>query len=226
MLKALLFDLDGTLTHTDPTHMRAWIEELAAHGLEIDEPFYRTNISGRLNPDIVADLLPELDSGASDRLIDRKEGRFRELAERLDPLPGLESLLAWARERDLALALVTNAPRRNAMFMLDALDLTDAFPTFVLGHEAPAGKPDPAPYRMALEQLGVDPRAGIAFEDSVSGVRSAHGAGLVVVGVTTTHSDDELRSAGAKLTVRDFSADELWSYLLERVEEGDRPTAT
>ncbi len=219
MLKALLFDLDGTLIHSDPTHMRAWQEELAEHGLEIDESFYRNNISGRLNPDIVADLLPELGSEASMRLIDRKEARFRNLAERLEPLPGLETLLAWVGECELDLALVTNAPRQNALFMLDALDLTDAFPTVVLGDEAPAGKPDPAPYRMALEQLGVDGQTGIAFEDSASGVRSAHGAGLVVVGVTTTHSDAELRSAGAMFTVRDFAAAELWSYLKERSEE-------
>lgn len=225
MLCALLFDLDGTLTHTDPTHMRAWREELAEHGLEIDEAFYREHISGRLNPDIVSDLLPELDRGASERLIDRKEARFRSQAEGLEPLPGLASVLAWARDRNLDLALVTNAPRQNALFMLDALDLSDAFPTVVLGHDAPAGKPDPAPYRMALEQLGVDPDAGIAFEDSASGVRSATGAGLAVVGVTTTHSDAELRAAGAMFTVTDFSSEALWSYLKSRATDGDRRAA-
>lgn len=216
MLEALLFDLDGTLADTDPIHMRAWQEELADHDLHIDEDFYRANVSGRLNPNIVADLLPELDAHQADALIERKEARFRELADRLEPLPGLAEVMAWARSRHMALALVTNAPRQNAFFMLAALGLEAAFPTIVLGEDAPAGKPDPAPYRMALEQLGVQPAAGLAFEDSVSGVRAAHRAGVEVVGVTTTHSGDELGAAGSDLSVPDFRDARLWRRLKVR----------
>lgn len=217
MLAAILFDLDGTLTHTDPLHMRAWKEALAEYGLAIDEPFYRNRISGRLNPDIVSDLLPELDGQEVRNLIDRKEASFRDLADRLEPLAGLAPLLAWIRRHDLDLALVTNAPRVNARFMLEALGLSETFPTVVLGDEAPAGKPDPAPYRMALEAMGVAPASGIAFEDSVSGVRSASGAGLEVVGVTTTHADKELKAAGAAMTVADFRDDALWRRLRTRL---------
>ncbi len=112
---------------------------------------------------------------------------------------------------------MTNALRENAAFMLAALGLEAAFPTIVLGEDAPAGKPDPAPYRMALEQLGVAPAAGLAFEDSVSGVRSAHRAGLEVVGITTTHSERELGEAGAGLSVPDFRDPRLWRRLQERV---------
>lgn len=218
MIEALLFDLDGTLADTDPLHMRAWQEELATWELDIDEDFYRQNISGRLNPNIVADLLPELSSKEAEEVIYRKEDRFRTLADRLERLDGLESLLRWAGDHGLELALVTNAPRENAGFMLAALGLQDAFPTIVLGEDAPAGKPDPAPYRMALAELGVEAAAGMAFEDSVSGVTSAHRAGLDVVGITTTHPDAELRAAGAFLTAPDFSDAALWRELRARVE--------
>jgi beta-phosphoglucomutase len=85
-----------------------------------------------------------------------------------------------------------------------------------LGQDAPAGKPDPAPYRIALEQLGVRPDLGMAFEDSASGVRSAHRAGLEVVGMTTTHSATQLREAGADLSVPDFRDARLWRRLRER----------
>ena len=204
MLQAILFDLDGTLAHTDPIHMRAWQEELAHHELEIDEGFYKERISGRLNPHIVADLLPDLDDLESDALIARKEARFRALAESLQPLDGLLDLLDWARGANVSVALVTNAPRENATFMLEALGLQDAFPTIVLGHDAPPGKPDPAPYRAALEALGVPADMTLAFEDSVTGVRAAHGAGIPVVGVTTTHAAADLRAAGAFVTASDF----------------------
>ena len=57
MLKAVLFDLDGTLADTDPLHLLAWREVLAPYGLKVDPAFYRERISGRLNPEIVRDLL-------------------------------------------------------------------------------------------------------------------------------------------------------------------------
>ena len=79
MLKALLFDLDGTLADTDPLHLLAWREVLAPYGLEVNEDLYRKRISGRLNPEIVKDLLG-LEGEEARRLIEAKEARFRELA--------------------------------------------------------------------------------------------------------------------------------------------------
>ena len=219
MPQAILFDLDGTLAHTDPIHMQAWQEELAGHDLHIDAAFYKEKISGRLNPHIVADLLPDLGDAESGALIDRKEARFRDLAHALEPLAGLTAVLEWARQAGVPVALVTNAPRDNASFMLAALGLEDAFPTIVLGQDAPPGKPDPAPYRKALDALGVEPARTVAFEDSVAGVRSAHGAGIPVVGVTTTHGRDHLLEAGAFMTAADFRDPEVWRRLKGPVQE-------
>jgi beta-phosphoglucomutase-like phosphatase (HAD superfamily) len=55
MLAAILFDLDGTIVNTDPIHYRAWREMLLNYSIEIDETFYKSRISGRLNPEIVED---------------------------------------------------------------------------------------------------------------------------------------------------------------------------
>jgi beta-phosphoglucomutase len=56
MLKAILFDLDGTLVNTDPLHYQSWQEILRDYGMEIDRIFYKAKISGRLNPLIIQDL--------------------------------------------------------------------------------------------------------------------------------------------------------------------------
>ena len=53
--RALLFDLDGTLAETDSLHLPTWVEALLPHGIEVDEVFYRENISGRANAEIVED---------------------------------------------------------------------------------------------------------------------------------------------------------------------------
>lgn len=213
MLSAVLFDLDGTLVNTDPIHFLTWQELLRDCGLEIDEVFYKSRISGRLNPVIVRDILPHLPLEEALQVADEKEARFRKLAAELKPLPGLSDVLAWTDDRGLKRALVTNAPRENVAFMLSALGLTDAFETVILAEEAPAGKPDPAPYRLALSSLGIAPEQALAFEDSPSGIRSAVGAGIPTVAIASTHEPEYLCEFGALLAVPDFTDSQLWNLL-------------
>jgi HAD superfamily hydrolase (TIGR01509 family) len=201
---ALLFDLDGTLVHTDPVHFRAWREVLDRHGVAIDEAGYARRISGRHNPEIVADLLPSLDAAGRQALIDEKEARFRDLAGRMSPLSGARELARRAHAAGMGTAVVTNAPRVNADFMLRALELDDAFDTVVLGDDLAAAKPDPAPYLEALRRLDCPPAEALAFEDSPSGVRSARAAGVAVVGLATTQRPEALRAEGAELVIADF----------------------
>jgi len=201
MLQALLFDLDGTLADTDPLHLLAWREVLRPYGLKVDPAFYRERISGRLNPEIVRDLLG-LEGEEARRLIAAKEARFRELAQDLEPTPGLLPLLERIKEKGLTWGVVTNAPKENARHVLKALGLTP--PLLVLAEEVGRGKPDPLPYRVALERLGVAPEEALAFEDSPSGVRSAVEAGIRTYGLLTGHGAEALLKAGAAGVLRDF----------------------
>jgi HAD superfamily hydrolase (TIGR01509 family) len=203
-LRALLFDLDGTLTESDSLHAVAYIAVMADHGLTLDEATYRSRMSGRPNIAIVEEFLPQLSRPEALALIDDKEARFRALATRLEPLPGLERTLAWAAERDLALAVVTNAPRENLDFALAALALTDTFPVKVSPEEVANAKPDPEPYLLALSRLGVPADEALAFEDTPSGVRSAVDAGLRVVGLTTGQPAERLRAQGSVLEIADY----------------------
>ncbi|WP_018111124.1 HAD family hydrolase [Thermus igniterrae] len=201
MLKALLFDLDGTLADTDPLHRRAWQEVLRPYGLAVSPAFYRERISGRLNPEIVRDLLG-LEGEAARALIEAKEALFRHLAQDLKPTPGLHALLQKAQARGLTWGVVTNAPKENALHVLKALGLNP--PLLVLAEEVGRGKPDPLPYRVALEGLGIPPEEALAFEDSPAGVQSAVRAGIPTYALPTGHSPEALLAAGAKEVLRDF----------------------
>ncbi|AFZ67286.1 HAD family hydrolase [Deinococcus peraridilitoris] len=211
--KALLFDIDGTLTATDPLHFQAWAQSLRKHGLNIDEAIYQQRISGRLNPDIVADLLPALGADETEAFIAQKEETFRALATSIMALPGLSELLHWARQHDLPCAVVSNAPRDNAVFVLSTLGLDRTFAHIVLADDLPRGKPFPDPYLEALRRLGVNARDTFAFEDSPSGVRSAVAAGIPTVGLTTGHGEEALQEAGAALIVPNFADPRLPQFL-------------
>ncbi|HEY9646522.1 MAG TPA: HAD family phosphatase [Chroococcidiopsis sp.] len=213
MLKALLFDLDGTLANTDPVHRATWQEVLREYGIAVDEALYRERFSGRLNEHIVKDLLPHLSAEQGKRLAAYKEAEFRKRAGNLTPLPGLLPMLDWMDAVGMKRSLVTNAPKDNAATMLQILGLTKRFPVIVLGDELPMGKPDPLPYQLGLSRLGVLPNEAIAFEDSPSGIRAAVRAGVATIGVTTTHSADELYDLGVTLAVTDFTDPTLWALL-------------
>jgi beta-phosphoglucomutase len=210
MLKAILFDLDGTLANTDPLHYETWRQVLRDYGLEIDRPFYDTRISGRLNPLIIEDLLPQLSVLEGQQLADYKEARFRDIALSLTPIEGLLDLLAWIDTQGLKKAVVTNAPRENVNFMLEVLKLIDSFDAVVLAEEATAGKPDPAVYQLVLNQFGISAQEAIAFEDSPSGIQSAVGAGIYTIGVASTHDPKVLSEAGAAMVIPNFTDKSLW----------------
>jgi HAD superfamily hydrolase (TIGR01509 family) len=216
LYRALLFDLDGTLAETDSLHLPTWIDVLEPYGVEVDEEFYRESISGRNTSEIVRDLLPALSDEENRAVGDDKEASFRKRAGELEPLPGLVDFIERGRKRGMKIALVTNAPEENVEAILLALELRDIFDAVVLADEVEAVKPDPAPYRTALEKISVPAERALAFEDSVSGISSAVAAGVPTVGITSSQDPQKLFDAGAFMTAEDFAD----SHLLALIEPG------
>jgi len=217
MLTAILFDLDGTLVNTDPIHYKVWQDILKDYGIEMDETFYKTRISGGLNQTIIPNILPQLSVEEVMQLAEDKEARFRELGPELKRLAGLDEVLSWTEKHGLKRALVTNAPRKNVDFMLSTLGLTESFEAVILAEETTAGKPDPAPYKLALSSLNVVAEQALAFEDSPSGIIAAVGAGIFTVGIASTHEHEDLYKAGAKNVVADFTDSSLLELLKKMI---------
>lgn len=213
MRSAILYDLDGTIVNTDPLHYQAWQELLQEYKIEIDEQFYKSQMSGRLNPDIVQELLPQLSLEAVQEFSESKEARFRDLAPLLVPLPGLLDIITWANAHGCKQAVVTNAPRVNAEYMLSVLHLQDKFDRVVIAEDIGIPKPDPAPYLHILAYFGLNPEQAIAFEDSPAGIRAAVGAGIPTVGIASTQEPRKLYDLGAMLVIRDFTDSQLWELL-------------
>ncbi|MBM6596739.1 HAD family hydrolase [Microvirga pudoricolor] len=218
MLKALIFDMDGTLTHSDPVHLQAFARILAPEGVTIDETIYRSTIIGRTNDAIFASLLPHKTVEEHEDFADRKEAAFREMASDLKPLDGLGELFDWADAQGLKLALVTNAPRLNAEHMLDALGISDRFVVKITIEDVARGKPDPLPYLTALQRLGVSADEALVFEDSPSGMRAAKAAGIFGFGILTGLSAEEMREVGADRAIPDFHDPALWDILNARLK--------
>lgn len=216
MLKALLFDLDGTLANSDAVHFPTWIEVLRPYGIEVDREFYEERLGGRVNTDVVDDLLPDLSTEERHTLVEAEEQGSRRRTREIGPIPGLFDLLEEGRRRNLKIALVTNSVEEDADQILTPLGLEDAFDPVVYPSEVSDAKPSPAPYNEALKRMEIEPGEALAFEDSLTGVKAAVEAGIHTVGIIRSEDAGELKEAGVDLVIGDFLDRALYQFLDER----------
>ena len=212
-LRALLFDLDGTLIDTDELHLNAYNQLLARWDRSMDISYYKANVMGFPDDMIFGGLFPDMPASHYTTLAAEKEALFRDQLGETIPVPGVLRILDHAGQLGLKTAVVTKAPRENAMAMLTGLGIVDRFETIVIGGELARGKPHPMPYLTALELLGVSADEAIAFEDSLAGVQSAHAAGIHTFGMLSGLQEQQLREAGARSVIKDFESDILWRFL-------------
>lgn len=231
-LAGVLFDIDGTLIHSDPIHQRVFREMLLKEegfndNQPIDEAFFRANIAGRQNALIMADFFPSWSLSKREQWSIDKEASFREMAasEMMSlKMKGLDKLKQWIEERNLPRAAVTNAPRLNAEAMINGIEYTTFFQTLVIGDECERAKPDPCPYLTACKNLNISSSEGsraaencVVFEDSPSGARAGVAAGATVIGVLSGQEESTLMGAGCLFVIKNFEDVKLWDYLETRV---------
>lgn len=223
-VRAVLFDIDGTLTDSDGLHLnvfQSYLRELGfvppRGGDVIDAAFFREHISGCSNEELFARLFPGASMELCAARADEKEARFRALAaETLRPLPGLVELTAALKSRGVECCAVTNAPRLNAEMMLKSLGLWEFFADgerLVIGAECTRPKPYADPFLEGLRRTGAEAKNALGFEDSPSGLRAAVAAGLPTFAITTTQAPDLLLSLGAVATIADFRDPAIWAVV-------------
>ncbi|WP_225772959.1 HAD-IA family hydrolase [Inquilinus sp. Marseille-Q2685] len=210
-LRAILFDVDGTLAETEEAHRRSFNAAFRAAGLDWhwDRDLYRDLLAvtggkeriGRFLAGLAAP--PGCDVAALHRA---KTERYTALvaAGAVALRPGVARLLAEARAQGVRLAIATTTTPANVAALLAAAlgpEGPALFEVMVAGDAVPRKKPAPDVYQAVLEAMGLDPAGCVAIEDSRNGVLSARRAGLPVLATPGLYSrDDDLRHAFAALS--------------------------
>lgn len=192
-LRALIFDVDGTLAETEEMHRRAFNETFAEAGLDWnwdvgDYTWLLKTTGGKERMGVFRDHIGA--SGPSDQdiaaLHKAKTARYGALVEggALTLRPGVAALIETARAAGLRLAVATTTNRPNVDALCRACwgkPADKVFDVIAAGDEVAAKKPAPDVFNLALERLGISPSEALAFEDSRNGALSAQAAGLAVI---------------------------------------------
>lgn len=216
MPAAVIFDNDGLTLDTEHTWTRAEAALYARYGTEftLDHKREMLGTSGERSALTMERHLGQ--PGRGDELrVELRELVHGELdGAGVEPMPGAVELLDALGASGIPLGLATNSGREFATRALRAAGLYERFAAVVSAEDVERPKPAPDVYLAAAAELGADPAACVALEDSETGVAAAKAAGMTVVGVPSFPGID---LGAADLVVPSLRDERAWRLLgLER----------
>lgn len=206
-MKAVLFDLDGVVVYTDAYHYRGWKRLADEEGLKFEESLndQLRGVSRMASLQIILDFnnvdFPEDRKRA---MADRKNEYYKEMLQEIDESALVAGALDFIREiRRRGIRTGLGSSSRNAVTVLNALEIADLFEVIVTGVDITRSKPDPEIFLLGAQRLGLEPRDCVVFEDAVSGVEAAKAGGMISVGFGPTEG---LAEAEPDLLVPDYAS--------------------
>jgi len=192
-VQAVAFDFNGTLSDDEPVLARVYSELFAELGHPLTPDEYYEHLAGHTDEEMFIRWLGE----SSEELIRERVRRYNTLVSDGSTVDeDVRDAVRWAAAR-MPVAVVSAALRDEIEPVLNASGLRDLFALVLSQDDVTRGKPDPQPYLLAAERLGLSPDELLVFEDTDVGVASAKAAGAWVVGLTRTLGAERMAAADA-----------------------------
>lgn len=185
-----IFDLDGTLVDSMPTHYAAWRWALQKHGAPYNVFQWQEFVAhgGMAAPDIVADLNRTYGLSMEPEVVaEEKRNRYAWLLlnEKLPVIQETIQLVYQLKEEGIPYAIGTGSMPSGARETLESAGVADLFPIMVTPADVPPGfgKPRPDIFLLCAERMGVNPVDCVVFEDAEPGIQAAIAGGMEYVRV-------------------------------------------
>lgn len=202
-IKGLIFDLDGVLVFTDKFHYQAWKTMADELGVYFDETInHRLRGVSRMDSlEIILERYegPDLSLREKEKLAEKKNEIYRTLLESMTPddvTKEVRDTLTKLREKGYKLAIGSSS--KNAKFILEKVELKDAFDAISDGNNITKSKPDPEVFLKAAEYLGLPPKACMIVEDAEAGIEAAKKGGMYAAGIgeaaKSINADESLKT--------------------------------
>ncbi|HJD46197.1 MAG TPA: beta-phosphoglucomutase [Candidatus Mediterraneibacter norfolkensis] len=187
-MKAFIFDLDGVIVFTDKFHYQAWKKMADGMGIYFDEKI-NNRLRGVSRVESLEIILERyegepLSAERKAELMEEKNNTYRKLLSTMTPADVTDEVrntLKELHERGCKLAIGSSS--KNAKFILEKVELLDAFDAISDGNNITHSKPDPEVFSKAGEFLGEKPDNCIVVEDAYAGIDAAKAAGMTAVGI-------------------------------------------
>lgn len=191
-LQACVFDLDGVIVDTAKYHFMAWRSIANDLGFDFSEE-QNESLKGVSRVESLEIILNwgkiDISDSEKEELANRKNEKYLNLIESLtggDALPGIPRFLNILKERGIRIAL--GSASKNAVHIINRLGLERFFESMIDGTKVKNGKPHPETFLLACQELGVEPKATIVFEDAPKGIEAALAGGMFAIGVGDSES--------------------------------------
>jgi beta-phosphoglucomutase len=222
MIRAVIFDLDGTLVETEPLHFAAFNEVLRPDEIEIGFDDYTSRLIGLNDHDCFATVLRENHKNAGEdhvaNLIARKTAVYQAIIAERDVLcPGAEQFVRDCAQR-FPLMIATGTLRAEAETILRRAGLRDLFLDIIAAEDVERGKPEPDGFIAALGRIGYllrqrDPVLAdecLVIEDTPAGIEAAHRAGMKVLALCHMLPSIDLTAADlVRPSISDLDLDDV-----------------
>lgn len=193
--KAVIFDMDGVIVHTNPFHVVAFERFFDRHNISYSSEEFEEHMYGKHNGYIMLHFFKnqDLTEEEVDKLANEKEALFREIyAEYARPIPRFLEFLNELKAAGFKTGVATSAPKENLSLIMGLLGFESQMESALSSENVVHHKPHPEVYLKTMKNLTVKPENTLVFEDSFSGIMAGKNAGAKVVGVLTTHSKEQL----------------------------------
>lgn len=180
--KALIFDLDGTLSNSLPVHLATWNIVGKKYGFVFD-PQILIEMTGRPTIEFAERVVEQYGlSSDPNEIMLLKQTSFWDMAHLLEPIDKVVSIVK-ANYGKLPMSVGTGAGRKSTQVQLETLNLMQYFDAIVTAEDVTSHKPKPETFLECARLMGVEPQYCQVFEDGVLGIEAAEKAGMMVTDV-------------------------------------------
>jgi beta-phosphoglucomutase len=191
MIKAAIFDMDGTIADSEKIAQKVTREFFKKRGIVLTRE--EEKIMFGLNwKDLVREILNSRGQEYKQNIKNTLKERYvRTMGKEVEALPGIHDLLKEI-SKNLKIGLATNSRHREVDIIFNKLGLDEYFHLKLARDQVKKGKPDPEIYLKSAEIFKVEPSECVVFEDSIIGLKAAKAAGMKTVAIINTYTRDEL----------------------------------
>ncbi len=214
MTKSILFDMNGIIIDDEHIHELAFTETVEPFGINLTHEQYLECCAGKTDRAGYESIAAQFNKNlpVDQLLVEKSQTYLKLFPANKKTYPGVIELIHQLAQKYL-LALTSSSSRAEVDLITKEFGIQADFKVTISADEVTKGKPDPEPYLITCQNLNVSPAEAVVIEDSKSGVSSAKAAGCGCIGVTTTHSADDLKASD--VVVSTFS--EITEQIIEQL---------